>query len=73
MCFAFLRIGSDEDDEGEDETYSYEDPSDTAVSHDFGTYSHDDMAREYTEEGGFNQPEPLVSGLLVAARKLRLR
>lgn len=32
--FAVVRIGSDEDDEGDDESLSAEDPSETAVSRD---------------------------------------
>ena len=42
------RIGSDEDDEGDDAEYSNEDPSDTAVSHDYRQYSDDMCARDTT-------------------------
>ena len=41
-----FRIGSDEDDEGDDAEYSNEDPSDTAVSHDYRQYSDDMCARD---------------------------
>ena len=46
MIIVFVRIGSDEDDEGDDAEYSNEDPSDTAVSHDYCQYTDDMCARE---------------------------
>lgn len=36
LCTWCCRIGSDEDDEGEDEAVAYSDISDTAVSHEYG-------------------------------------
>ena len=45
------RIGSDEDTEGDDAEYSNEDPSDTAVSHDYYHYN-DDMREPQAQQRG---------------------